>query len=253
VIDQPTRDEYCVVACADAWRGDGEILASAFGVVPTIGVRLAKATFEPGLLVTDGESYLVANTLPLGAPDEDKIVEGWVPFRTVFEMVWAGSRHAMLGASQLDRFGNSNISCIGDWAKPKVQLIGVRGAPGNTINHPVSYWIPNHSPRVFVKNVDMVSGVGYDRAWEAVVDERLDIRRVVTNLGVFDFETDQHTMRVRSLHPGVSLDEVRAATGFELAADDDVPETRDPTEEERDIIRNLIDPNGLRKQEVPAA
>jgi acyl CoA:acetate/3-ketoacid CoA transferase beta subunit len=253
VTDAPTRDEYCVVACADAWRGDGEILASAFGVVPTVGVRLAKATFEPGLMVTDGESYLVANTLPLGAPDEDKIVEGWVPFRTVFEMVWAGSRHAMLGASQLDRFGNSNISCIGDWAKPKVQLIGVRGAPGNTVNHPVSYWIPNHSPRVFVQSVDMVSGVGYDRAWEAVVDERLDIRCVVTNLGVFDFETERHAMRVRSLHPGVSLDDVRAATGFELEAAGDVPQTREPTEEELDVIRTLIDPTGLRKQEVPAA
>jgi acyl CoA:acetate/3-ketoacid CoA transferase beta subunit len=252
VTDAPTRDEYCVVACADAWRGDGEILASAFGVVPTVGVRLAKATFEPGLMVTDGESYLVANTLPLGAPDEDKIVEGWVPFRTVFEMVWAGSRHAMLGASQLDRFGNSNISCIGDWSKPKVQLIGVRGAPGNTVNHPVSYWIPNHSPRVFVKSVDMVSGVGYDRAWEAVVDERLDIRRVVTNLGVFDFQTERHAMRVRSLHPGVSLDEVREATGFELEAAGDVPQTREPTEEELDVIRALIDPTGLRKQEVPA-
>jgi acyl CoA:acetate/3-ketoacid CoA transferase beta subunit len=241
------------VACADAWRGDGEILASAFGVVPTVGVRVAKATFEPGLLVTDGESYLVANTLPLGATDDDKIVEGWVPFRTVFEMVWAGSRHAMLGASQLDRYGNSNISCIGDWAKPEVQLIGVRGAPGNSINHPVSYWVPNHSPRVFVDRVDMVSGVGYDRAWEAVVDERHDIRRVVTNLGVFDFETRERTMRVRSLHPGVSIDDALEATGFDLATSEDVAQTREPTEEEIHLIRDVIDPGGLRRQEVPAA
>jgi acyl CoA:acetate/3-ketoacid CoA transferase beta subunit len=253
VTEAPTRDEYCVVACADAWRGDGEILASAFGVVPTIGVRLARATFEPGLLVTDGDSYLVVNTLPLGAPDEDKIVEGWVPFRTVFEMVWAGSRHAMLGASQLDRHGNSNISCIGDWSKPKVQLIGVRGAPGNTINHPVSYWVPNQSSRVFVDRVDMVSGVGYDRAREAGVEERLDIRRVVTNLGVFDFETSDRTMRVRSLHPGVSLDDIRAATGFELEARDDVEPTREPTDDELHLIRDVIDPQGLRRQEVPAA
>jgi acyl CoA:acetate/3-ketoacid CoA transferase beta subunit len=253
VTEAPTRDEYCVVACADAWRGDGEILASAFGVVPTIAVRLAKATFEPGLLVTDGESYLVANALPLGATDDEKIVEGWVPFRTVFEMVWAGSRHAMLGASQLDRYGNSNISCIGDWAKPKVQLIGVRGAPGNSINHPVSYWVPSHSPRVFVDRVDMVSGVGYEHARDAGVDHRHDIRRVVTNLGVFDFETSERTMRVRSLHPGVSFDDAREATGFDLEASEDIAPTREPTEEELHMIRDVIDPGGLRRQEVPAA
>src|SRR5947208_16480020 len=131
----------------------------------------------------------------------------------------------MLGASQLDRHGNSNISCIGNWARPKVQLIGARGAPGNTVNHPVSYWVPDHSTRVFVERVDFVSGVGYDRAGGAVGHE---IRRVVTNLGVFDFETADRTMRVRSLHPGVALDDVRTATGFELAAEGDVPETRGP-------------------------
>ena len=248
-----TRDEVCVIACAEAFRGDGEILASAFGSIPTIGVRLAKATFEPGLLVTDGEAYLVANALPLGASDDEKVVEGWLPFRTVFEHVWAGRRHAMLGASQLDRYGNQNISCIGDWRQPKVQLIGVRGAPGNTVNHPVSYWVPNHGPRVFVEKVDMVSGVGYDRAAEAGVERFHEIRVVVTNLGVFDFETPEHSMRVRSLHPGVSLDEAREATGFELAVEGDVPTTRRPTEEELRLIREVFDPGDLRKREVQAA
>src|SRR5919198_5462040 len=125
-----SRADVCVIACAEAWRGDGELLASAFGAVPTVGVRLAKATFEPDLLVTDGEAYLVAHPLPLGATEDEKVIEGWLPFRTVFELVWAGRRHAMLGASQLDRRGNSNISCIGEWKQPKAQLIGARGAPG---------------------------------------------------------------------------------------------------------------------------
>lgn len=73
----------------------------------------------------------------------------------------------MMGASQIDRFGNQNISCIGDWAKPTRQLLGVRGAPVNTLNNPTSYWVPRHSRRVFVERVDMVCGVGYDRAVEA--------------------------------------------------------------------------------------
>jgi acyl CoA:acetate/3-ketoacid CoA transferase beta subunit len=242
-----TIDEICAVACAEAFRGDGEILASAFGFVPTIGARLAKATFEPDLLISDGEALLVANPLPLAAGAEDKVVEGWMPFRTVFDMVWAGKRHAILGASQIDRFGNTNISSIGDWTRPKAQLIGVRGAPGNTINHPVSYWIPDHNPRVFVDHVDMVSGVGFDR------DDRGPfhaLRRVITNLCVLDFDTPDRSMRVRSLHPRVTEREVRDATGFEVAFADDLAESRAPTDEELRLIREVFDPTELRKREL---
>jgi acyl CoA:acetate/3-ketoacid CoA transferase beta subunit len=246
-VAEVTVDEVCVVACADLFRGDGEILASPFGSVPTIGARLARATFEPELLVSDGEALLVANPLPLGGGPEDKVVEGWMPFRTVFDLVWAGRRHAILGASQVDPFGNSNISCIGDWAKPKVQLIGVRGAPGNSINHPVSYWIPDHSPRVFVERVDMVSGVGYDRGVGTV-----DVRGVVTNLCVLDFETPDRSTRVRSLHPGITADHVQEQTGFDVAIPDDCPNSRLPTNEELRLIREVFDPTGLRKREVKA-
>ena len=62
----------------------------------------------------------------------------------------------MMGASQLDQFGNQNISCIGPWAQPKSQLLGVRGAPGNTVNHPPATGSRKHSRRVFVEHVDMV-------------------------------------------------------------------------------------------------
>ncbi|HJP66705.1 MAG TPA: CoA-transferase, partial [Actinomycetota bacterium] len=241
----PTRADYCVVACAEAWRGDGEILASPMGVIPTIGARLARATFEPDLLVTDGEAFLVSNPMPLGHDTHRKIVEGWLPFRSVFEVVAAGKRHVMMGASQLDRFGNQNISCIGEWAKPKVQLLGVRGAPGNTVSHPTSYWVPNHSPRVFVERVDMVSGVGGRRAAEAgpAAVRFNDIRRVVTNLGVLDFEARSRSMRLGSLHPGVTVADVVEATGFELIVDE-VAETRKPTDEELELIRDVLDPEG---------
>ena len=143
-----------MAACAEAWRGDGAILASPMGLIPSLGARLARLTFAPDLLLTDGEAYLL---------DADGRVEGWLPFAKVFTMLAAGRRHVMMGAAQIDRYGNQNISCVGDWKRPKAQLLGVRGAPGNTVNHPVSYWVPRHSPRVFVPRVDMVSGVGYDR------------------------------------------------------------------------------------------
>lgn len=132
-----SRAEYCVIACAEAWRGDGEVLASPMGLIPSLGARLARRTFAPDLLLTDGEATLV------GA---DGAAEGWLPYRRHLTMVTGGRRHVMMGASQIDRFGNQNISCIGDWAAPTRQLLGVRGAPVNTLNNPVSYWIPRHSP-----------------------------------------------------------------------------------------------------------
>jgi acyl CoA:acetate/3-ketoacid CoA transferase beta subunit len=235
----------CVVACAEAWRGDGAILASPMGLIPSLGARLARLTFTPDLLLTDGEAYLL---------DAKQTVEGWLPYRSVFTMVAAGRRHAMMGASQLDRFGNQNISCIGDWARPRAQLLGVRGAPGNTINHPVSYWVPRHSPRVFVPGVDMVSGVGYDRAARLAPDQARfhELRVVVTNLAVLDFDTPDHAMRLRSVHPGVTAAQVAEATGFPLVIPAQVPVTRAPTAAELTLIRDRLDPDAHRDREVRA-
>ncbi len=248
-----SRAEVCVVACAEAWRGDGEIAASPMGLVPTAGARLARATFEPDLLLTDGEARFVTGTWALGAIPGDP-VEGWIPFRSVFDLVWAGRRHVMMSPAQIDRYGNANISAIGDHARPTRQLLGARGAPGNTVNHPTSYWVPRHQPRVFVPRVDMVSGVGYDRAFAAgaVAAAFLELRRVVTNLAVLDFGGPDRSMRLVSVHPGVTVEDVVAATGFELAIDGDVSQTRSPTPDELRLIRAVIDPSGLRDDEVPS-
>lgn len=247
-----SRAEYCVVACAEAFRGDGEILASPFGTIPALGARLARLTFEPALVVTDGEAALVASTSSMSATADDVVREAPMTYRRVFDVVWSGRRHIMMMASQLDRYGNQNLSAIGEWGRPTIQLIGVRGSPGNTVNHATSYWIPAHTPRVFVEAVDMVSGVGYDRVAGARAAARFhDVRVVVTNLGVLDFAGPGHAMRLRSVHPGVTLDEVRAATGFELALSDDLGETRAPGAEELELIRGRLDPDGLRDKELP--
>ncbi|MGW3846531.1 CoA-transferase subunit beta [Streptomyces fagopyri] len=238
-----TRAEYCVIACAEAWRDDGEVLASPMGTIPSIGARLARRTFSPDLLMTDGEALLVGLD---GTP------EGWLPYRRHLTAVTGGRRHVMMGASQIDRFGNQNISCVGDWARPRRQLLGVRGAPVNTLNNPTSYWIPKHSRRVFVERVDMVCGVGYDRAAAAGPSATRfhRIPRVVSDLGVFDFATPDRSMRLASLHPGVTVEEVWKATGFELSVAADVPYTREPTQLERELIREVIDPGGARDREV---
>src|SRR5438309_450668 len=239
-----TLDEVCVVAVAECFRGDGEILANPIGNVPMIGGRLARESFEPDLVMTDGEAMLVVNAMAVGLERAERVIEAWNPYRAMFDVVWSGRRHVMMGASQVDRFGNQNIAAIGDYAVPKAMLLGFRGAPGNTINDVTSYWVANHSPNVFVERVDTVCGIGYDRAAELgpAAARFHEIRRVVSNLGVFDFETPDHRMRLRSLHPGVSVDQIVEATGFELVVPAEVPDSRVPTAGELRLIREVIDP-----------
>lgn len=250
---EATRADVCALACADAWRGDGEILASPMAPVPSIGARLARHTFEPDLLLSDGEAAFVHGTWGLGTTPGP--AEGYIPYRAIFDLVWTGNRHVMMGPSQIDMYGNANISAIGDFAKPKRQLLGVRGAPGNTTNHPTSYWVPKHTTRTFVPKVDIISGVGYDsaKAAGAAASKFLDLRRVVTNLCVIDFETDDNRMRLRSLHPGVTVNEVIENTGFELVVDGDVPTSEVPDTEQLALINELLDPKGWRFNEVPKA
>lgn len=254
-----SRADVCSIALADCFRGDGEILASPMGIMPTIGARLARATFEPHLVLSAGDAMLTVPQRPI--PDsvnherggETTAVEAWAPFAHVFDLCWAGRRHVVMGAAQIDRFGNQNIACIGDWARPTSQLLGFRGAPGNSINHTTSYWIPAHSRRVFVDAVDVVCGVGYDHARKLGRSARFhELRHVVSDLGVFDFETPDQRMRIRSLHPGVSVEEVRDATTFDLVVGDDVPTSRSPSLREASLLREAIDPATMRDLEVPA-
>ena len=248
-----TRAEVCAAAIADLFEGDGEIMASPMGLLPTLGARLAKLTHSPDLLITDGESLILGGVPPLG--ESADVVEGWIPFRKVFDVVAYGRRHVVMGATQVDRHGNQNISCIGDFAKPRRQLLGVRGAPGNTVNNKTSYWVPKHSPRVFVEQVDVVSGVGRQRAEQAgpAATRFHNVHRVVSNLGVLDFGGPDHTLRLVSVHPGVTIEEVLAASACEVVLEGGVPETRMPTTEELVLVREVLDPKSLRDREVPAS
>ncbi len=247
------RHEICAAALAELFRGDGEILASPIGLLPTLGARLARLSFAPDLLLTDGVAMLRADVPPVsGDAAGEPVVEGWMPYRRVFDVLWSGRRHVVMGATQIDRYGNQNIAFIGQPRAPKVQLLGMRGAPGNTIHHTTSYWVPYHSPRVFVEKVDVVSGIGYDRAAAlgAHAARHHEIRGVVSNLGVFDFATPDRRMRLASLHPGVSVEDVVSATGFELAIADDLRETPTPDAGALALLRERLDPEGLARREV---
>ena len=245
-----TLAELVIVACSEAWRGDGEVLASGIGVLPRLGASLAKLTHTPELLLTDAETFLVEDPIPLGPRAGDPpSYSGYMSFERVFECVWGGKRHAMIGPTQIDRFGQTNLSVAGGtYAKPRAAILGVRGLPGNSINHRNSMFVPNHGPRVFVSGeVDMVCGAGYnpDRWTEGMGREFVDLRRIVTNFCVMDFGGPDYAVRVISLHPGVSFEQVQAATGFPLLRAPDLAETAWPTPEQLQIMRRL-DPHQQR-------
>ncbi len=245
---QVSRAEVCAVACAELFRDAGEIMVSPMTTMVAIGARLARLTFAPDILLTDGEAQLLADTPAIGATTS--AVEGWMPFGRVFETLAWGRRHVVMGANQIDRHGNQNLSAFGPLQHPTRQMFGVRGAPGNTINHATSYWVGNHSTRVFCDSVDVVSGIGWDKVDPDNPAYRfVNVHRVVTNLGVFDFGGSGHTMRAVSLHPGVEPDDVRANTSFEVHGLDKAKHTRLATGEELELIRQ-IDPKGLRDKEV---
>jgi glutaconate CoA-transferase subunit B len=243
-----------ICAAAEAWAADGEVLATGIGIVPRLAASLCKLSTNPDLMMTDSEAWLVQEPVPIG-PRSGPLAgyrvrrESHMGFARIFNNVWSGRRHAMVGPTQVDRFGQANISMIGsDPARPRAMMLGMRGFPGNSISHANSFFIPQHSTKVFTAGeVDRVCSAGYNparlaRGWS--LDE-IDIRRVVTNLAVLDFGGPGHQLRIRSLHPGVTAEQVQAATGFPLHVPDALPTTPDPTPAQLELIARL-DPHGWR-------
>ena len=239
-----------ICAAANAWKDDGEVLATGIGVVPRLAASLCMLSINRDLMMTDSEAWIVQEPVPIGPRGGYQVQrESHMGFARIFDNVWGGKRHAMVGPTQVDRFGQANISMIGsDYARPKSMMLGVRGFPGNSINHANSFFVPNHSTKVFVSGeVDMVASVGYnpdrlERGWSL---DDIDIRFIFTNLCVMDFCGPQHQVRLVSLHPGVTAQQVQDATGFPLHVAGDVPTTPDPTPDQLAMLSRL-DPHNLR-------
>jgi glutaconate CoA-transferase subunit B len=253
--DNYTLAELCICAAAEAFRDDGEVLATGIGVIPRLAASLAMKSFNPDLMMTDSEAWMLSEPNPIGERGADFVQrnESWMGFSRIFDNVWSGRRHAMLGPTQVDRFGQSNTSALGgSYEQPKVMMLGARGFPGNSISHPNSFFVPAHSTRVFVEGeCDFVSSIGYNPArlprGHALGD--IDIRRIVTNLCVLDFGGPDHQVRLVSLHPGVSAEEVQENTGFPLHIPAGVPTTPAPTAEQLAIIA-AMDPHDQRAQQI---
>jgi glutaconate CoA-transferase subunit B len=248
--------ELMICAAAEAWRNDGEVLATGIGLLPRLAASLCMRTTNTDLMMTDSEAHMLSEPNPVSGrtPDSPAAMESWMGYSRIFDNVWSGKRHAMVGPTQIDHYGQANISFIGGThQQPKVQMLGARGFPGNSISHQNSFFVPSHNRRVFVEadECDMVGTVGYNpkRLTKGRSLDDVDIRLVITDLCVMDFNGPDHAMRLVSLHPGISVEQVQENTGWEVHVDGDVPTTAEPTEEQLAIIREL-DPKDFRSRQL---
>lgn len=244
-----------VSAASRVFDDDGEVLATGIGLLPRLAASVAMRSSNPDLLMTDSQSFVLSSPNPVSGlkTHAGQANENWMGFARIFDNVWSGARHALVGPSQIDRFGQSNISALGgSYDAPKVQLLGVRGFPGNSISHANSFFVPKHSRRVFVDGeCDVVCSIGYnpDRLPKGYARSDIDVRQVITDLCVMDFKAEGFQPRVTSLHPGVTLEEVRDNTGFELAVIDNLSETPAPSAAQLSLMAEL-DPENLRAKQL---
>lgn len=260
----PAADDYSIdelmVTTLAAWFNNGDQTCNGMAsFLPVAAFMLARLTHAPELTwiassvgLEPRPERIPASTLeaPLWQ-DSIMYVDQYTDFwNFVLNGRWITK--FCVGAAQLDRHGNANNSVIGaDYHKPKVRLPGTAGlADMCSIGKDLYYWIPNHSPRSLVEKVDFVSGAGFLDGGDS--RERLGLgggpRIVVSNLAVMDFEPVSKRMRLKSVHPGVEVDQVQAATGFDLlVGTDPVAETRPPSREQIRLIRQRIDPDSMRR------
>ena len=247
--------ELMICAAAKAFENDGEVLATGIGVIPRLAASVCMSTSNRDLMMTDSEAYLLSEPNPIGPRGDDFVQrnETWMGFSRIFDNVWSRKRHAMIGPTQVDQYGQSNISALGgDYHKPKIQMLGVRGLPGNSISHANSFFVPSHNKRVFVEGeCDVVCSIGYNpaRLPKGYELSDVDIRLVVSDLCVMDWQGPNHQLRLVSLHPGVSVDEVIEKTGFAIHIQNDTPITAAPTEQQMALIARF-DPHNLRAKQL---
>jgi glutaconate CoA-transferase subunit B len=215
---------------------------------PNIACNLAKRTVSPGLqLVYEAGVYGAEPArLPLSIGDPT-LATGAVAITSMFELFAFYLQRGLvdvgfLGASQIDRHGNINTTVIGDYAHPKVRLPGSGGACEIAINAKKVFVIMPQSKRSFVERIDFTTSPGFVDGRRPSSWQGAGPSAVVTGLGTYRFEGGE--MVLATIHPGVSVDQVRENTSWELRVADDVAVTPPPSPEELRLIRDDLDPDG---------
>ena len=241
-----TADEMMAVAAARR-LADGAVCFVGIGV-PSRAANLARATHAPNavLIYESGTIGAKPQHLPLSIGDGElaETADVVVSVPEIFSYWLQGGRIdvGFLGAAQIDRFGNLNSTVIGDYDEPKVRLPGGGGAPEIAAWCRETFVILRQSARTFVERLDFRTTVGHGDG--AGSRERLGfggagVTCVVTDLGVLEPDPDTAELTLTELHPGVTVDEAREATGWELRVASDVHESAEPTTEELAALRSL--------------
>ena len=246
-----SKSEIMIAASA---RGLAGVRNCFVGVgLPNIVCNLAQRTVAPDLQLVYESGVFGARPerLPLSIGDPT-LVSGSTAVTSMFELfayyLQAGLIDvAFLGGAQIDRFGNLNTTVIGDYAKPKVRLPGSGGACEIAIHARQILVIMRQAPRSFVEQLHFRTSPGHsgdpehDRArgwWGSGPTS------VVTDLGTYAFDDATGEMTLMTMHPGVTLDQVRENMGWDPKVSANLGETRPPTDEELRLLREELDPAG---------
>lgn len=242
-----TDSELLCVMASRRLRDDMSVFAGVG--LPLLSVALAKKTHAPNLIMVVEGGVIGAEVIPGRLPistNEMRLAHRAMMLPGITETFLFAQRGYLdvgfMGCAQIDRFGNVNTSIIGPIDRPKVRLPGTGGANDIISLCRETVVVTMHEKRRFVPRVDFITSPGFLEGGESRKDAGLHfgkVSQVMTNLGLFGFDERTRAMRVEAVHPGVSLDTVREATGFELLVPDKVPETVPPTETELEVLRGL--------------
>jgi glutaconate CoA-transferase subunit B len=245
-----TDEVITVTASRDL--ADKRIVFAGIGL-PTLAVALAQAGAATELEVIYESGVCGAHPSELPATIADSVLvtgsEAVLSLSALFGYVLQGGRIdvGFLGAAQIDRHGNLNSSVIGDWHAPAKRLPGSGGAHEVLANARETFVVMRrHSPQSFVAELDFCTSAGPDRARAAGGSPRgLGVTRVYTELAVLARSGPGEELTLAAVHAGVTVDEVIAATGWELKVSPDLHELVPPTERELRLLREEIDPRGV--------
>lgn len=248
-----TIEEQIVSYIARSFNPEDNFSVIAVSMSGNIGLALAKALYAPRLSLlglTKGKYAILRNVrypMPPGKIPEE-CIETLFSTEDIFPLIVRGKYMIIMQPLQIDQYGHMNLSLVGDKFRPTQSFVGSRNVPTNTANMPRTlYFVPNHLKRVFVEKVDFISGLGYGKERkEGIVKWGAPIE-IVSNLGILDFEEETGKARLKSIHTGVTVDQVVENTGYDLIIPETLSETPSPNSEELQLLREVIDPLGVRR------
>lgn len=246
-----TRQELMAATAAQEFA-DGQTCFIGTGL-PMIAAYLAKATHAPNVVLVFESGTIDAQPRELAeAVGDFRLLSGAARWTGLYDALSLLQRGVIdlgfLGAAELDRFGNINTTAIGPYERPKVRLPGSGGANDIASMARAYVTIMPHARHKIIDRVQYVTTPGFLDGPGA--RERAGLpgegpRRVITDLAVMGFDEATRELRVESIHPGVTPDEVRQNTGFAIEIPDEVATTPPPTAEQVRLIREVIDPDGI--------